>query len=228
MTFPLKNAFSWLLDVLGDIHKDKTRISHPWMGTVQGVVNALTQLTLTTPGRASRWVPNHRLQREGKCLRVQCMCTAQHMCAYLTLFEPRPPSGSPQWAPVLGTAPRTVCPHRRTSKAQSRSIQHQGLSVKLQAFWDSNWMYFSSLDLSPEICPAICSNVGDPGVSKVLTGDEMVAAPTPTYWSPSASACSLCTSCSLACSSFFTSLSSKVAALKWRRLWPASALAAAT
>lgn len=44
----------------------------------------------------------------------------------------------------------------------------------------------------------------------------------------SASVCSFCTRSSLACSSFFTSLSSKVAALKWRRLCPASILAAAT
>lgn len=28
MTFPLKNAFSWLLDVLGNIHKDKTHVPH--------------------------------------------------------------------------------------------------------------------------------------------------------------------------------------------------------
>lgn len=68
-----------------------------------------------------------------------------------------------------------------------------------------------------------CSRPSIPG-----RGANPALCPPGTHWRPSASACSFCTSCSLACRSFFTSLSSKVAALKWRRLCPASALAAAT
>lgn len=68
-----------------------------------------------------------------------------------------------------------------------------------------------------------------PGPGGSPGGDPLAASPLPadTHCRRSAAACSVCTRSSLACSSFFTSLSSKVAALKWRRLCPVSALAAA-
>lgn len=161
---------------------------------------------------------NHRLQWEGKCRRVQCMCTAQHMCAYTRLSRD-PPVGAHSehqwWAQPPGLSVLTEGPARHKVGAHSIKVKVSVLSCK-----------HSEIAIGCIFPPQIClqrsaqqfARTRDPGVSKVLTGDEMVVAPTATYWSPSASACSLWTSCSLACSSFFTSLSSKVAALKWRRL----------